>query len=718
MKLILSILVLIAATFRSTVAVDFTRAQAGKITQKVGGILEQHHYRQAPLDNAISENFLKNYFNALDYNHLLFLQSDCDEFEKAYGTALDEATIAGDVTPAYVIFERYLQRLSGCHQRVEKLLQESFDFSKDDTFLPARNKAPWPDNEAEAEQLWRTRIKYELLQGRLTKEKPEETLKTISRRYQRLEKTMREFEAEEILQMYLSALARAYDPHSDYMSPTEASNFDIQNITLSLSGIGAQLQWEDGYTKVRSLVPGGPADLSKQLKPTDRIIAVAQGDGEPADTVEMPLNKVVNLIRGKKGTEVRLTILPGSSTGEATKKVISLIRDEIKLTEQFAKARIIEQTDHDGQAHRLGVITLPQFYDHCAGHVEKLIARLKKENVSGLVLDLRRNGGGILDEAIELTGLFIKNGPVVQVKDHRKRTQVLRDEDQKVAYDGPLVLLVGRLSASASEIAAAALQDYGRALVVGDQATHGKGTVQTVLSLDQFLRPETVANPGKLKVTVSKFYRVAGGTTQQYGVSPDITLPSLYDYLDIGEASLENCLTSDRTSPVEFLHLNRVKPFLAELQDKSKERIAHNTDFTYLNEDIELVKKREADKTISLNEAKRIEERNEQKARAEARKKERAQRKANPEKIFELNLEVAEKDKPLLPYAAGKQKENEELAAVSHSPESTEAEAEADSPADAQLEETLNILKDYIGLLSKAGLSAPAEKIVSTAPNR
>ncbi len=718
MKLILGILILMGWTFTSAVAVEFTRAQAGKITQKVGGILEQAHYRQAPLDNAISENFLKNYFNALDYNHLIFLQSDSGEFEKAYGTSLDEATIAGDVTPAYVIFGRYLQRLSGCHQRVEKLLQESFDFSKDETFLPARNKAPWPKDEAEAERLWRTRIKYELLQGRLAKEKPEDTLKTISRRYQRLEKTMREFEAEEILQMYLSALARAYDPHSDYMSPTEASNFDIQNITLSLSGIGAVLQWEDGYTKVRSLVPGGPADLSQQLKPADRIIAVAQGDGEPVDTVEMPLNKVVNLIRGQKGTEVRLTIFPGSSTGGSTRKVISLVRDEIKLTEQFAKARIIEQTGHDGQAHRLGVITLPQFYDHCAGHVEKLISRLKKENVGGLVLDLRRNGGGILDEAIALTGLFIKKGPVVQVKDHRKRTQVLRDEDPTVAYDGPLVLLVGRLSASASEIAAAALQDYGRALVVGDQATHGKGTVQTVLSLDQFLRPEAVANPGKLKVTVSKFYRVAGGTTQKYGVSPDITLPSLYDYLEIGEASLENCLTSDRTSPVEFPPLNRVKPFLAELENKSKERIAHNTDFTYLNEDIELVKKREADKTVSLNEAKRIEERNEQKARAEARKKERAQRKSNPEKIFELNLEAAENDKPLLPFAAGKQKENKELAAVGPSPESTDAEAEADSPADAQLEETLNILKDYIGLLSKAGPSAPAENIVSTTPNR
>ncbi|MBI4327057.1 MAG: carboxy terminal-processing peptidase [Chloroflexi bacterium] len=716
MKLILSILILIEATFSSTVAVEFTRAQAGKITQKVGGILEQAHYRQAPLDNAISENFLKNYFNALDYNHLIFLQSDWDEFDKAYGTALDEATITGDVTPAYVIFERYLGRLGGCHQRVEKLLQESFDFSKDESFLPTRNKAPWPKDEAEAEQLWRARIKYELLQGRLAKEKPEDTLKTISRRYQRLEKTMREYDAEEILQLYLSALARAYDPHSDYMSPTEASNFDIQNITLSLSGIGAQLQWEDGYTKVRSLVPGGPADLSKQLKPADRIIAVAQGDGEPVDTVEMPLNKVVNLIRGKKGTEVRLTILPGGSTGDSTKKVIGLIRDEIKLTEQFAKARIIEQTGNGGEAHRLGVITLPQFYDHCAGHVEKLISRLKKEEVSGLVLDLRRNGGGILDEAIELTGLFFRKGPVVQVKDHRKRTQVLRDEDQKVAYDGPLVLLVGRLSASASEIAAAALQDYGRALVVGDQATHGKGTVQTVVSLDQYLPRESVPNPGKLKVTVSKFYRVAGGTTQKYGVSPDITLPSLYDYLDIGEASLENCLTSDRTSPVEFPHLNRVKPFLAELQNKSQERIAHNTDFTYLNEDIELVKKREADKTVSLKEAQRTEVKNEQKARADARKKERAQRKSNPEKIFELNLEVAEKDKPLLPYAAGKQKENEELAAVSPAAEGADAEAEADPPADAQLEETLNILKDYIGLLSKAGPLIPAEKIVSTTP--
>ncbi|MDP2325770.1 MAG: carboxy terminal-processing peptidase, partial [Gammaproteobacteria bacterium] len=416
-----------------------------------------------------------------------------------------------------------------------------------------------------------------------------------------------EFDEEEILSAYLSALARAYDPHSDYMSPSEAKQFEIASIKLSLSGIGALLQWEDGYTRIRSLVPGGPAEQSKLLKPKDRIVAVAQGAEEPVDVVEMRLNKVVELIRGKKGSEVRLTIVPADSE-DGSRRVIRLVRDDIKLSEQLSKARIIDLPVGD-RTVALGVIVLPQFYENCARDVEKLIVRLKEEKVEGLVLDLRRNGGGILEEAIELTGLFIREGPVVQVKNHTGITRVLEDEDSRVVWEGPLVVAVGHASASASEIVAAALQDYGRALVVGDAATHGKGTVQTLVPLSQFFnRAILTSNAGKVKFTVSKFYRIAGGTTQKYGVIPDIALPSPLDPMELGEAYLPNCLPADRTTPADYRRQDVVQPYLATLRDRSANRVAASRDFAFILEDIEEIKQRKADPSLSLNEARRLTE--------------------------------------------------------------------------------------------------------------
>ena len=701
MKLKLCLLVLAGWTACWASAAEFSKAESGTIARAVGGLLEHLHYRQAELDDNMSEMFLHNYLDALDYSHLIFLQADLDEFERRFGKRLDDLTLKADANPADEIFNRYLERLNERQQSIEKLLKEQFDFSQDESVLLSRNKAPWPKDEAEAEQLWRARIKYELLQGRLAKDKPEETLKTISKRYQRMVKYTKEFDSEEILQIYLTALAHAYDPHSDYMPPTEAANFEIQNVKLSLSGIGALLRSEDGYTRILRLVPGGPADLGEQLKPKDRIIAVAQGDGEAVDVVEMPLKKVVELIRGKRGTKVKLTVIPASSTDGSERKVITLIRDEVPLREQYAKARIIDHTEADGRTRRLGLIALPQFYDNCARDVEKLIGRLKTENVNGLILDLRRNGGGLLNEAIDLTGLFISKGPVVQVKDPR-RTQVLEDQDPKVAYDGPLIVLVSHFSASASEILAAALQDYQRALIVGDQTTHGKGTVQSVLRLDSFIPEKKVANPGKLKLTVSKFYRIAGGTTQKYGVTPDITLPSVFDYMELGEAHLPNCLPAGGTQPVQYRALNRVKSCLEELQKKSTDRVSHSQDFRYVNEDIELYKKQLADKTISINEAKRLQEKADQKARTEARKKEREQRKTAKEKIFELTLETVDQNKPLAPLASMKTKDNAELAAAAEPGDPDLADAENDPPVDPQLDETVSILDDYSRLLGGA----------------
>ena len=693
-------------------AAEFTRAQSGRITFAVGKLLENGHYRQVPLSDTISEIFLKNYLNALDYNHLMFLQSDIDEFEQKYGKTLGDAVLKGDESPGFKIFAKYLDRLSERQKWVDKILDEKMDFTKDESFLANRAKAPWPKDGEEAMQLWRARIKFELLQGRLAKDKPEETVQTISRRYKRLERMMREFDNEEILQTYLSSLTHAYDPHSDYMSPSEAENFEIQNISMQLTGIGAQLEWDDGYTKIKMLMPGGPAEACKLLKPGDRIVAVAQGSDEPVDVIEMRLNKVVKMIRGKRGTEVRLTVVPGHGDSSA-RKIVTLIRDQIPLKEQLAKAKIVDHLDASGRVQRLGIITLPGFYDHCSRHVDQLIQRLKKENINGLVLDLRHNGGGILEEAVNLTGLFISKGPVVQVRNSKKESTILEDTDARTAYDGPLIVLVSKLSASASEIVAAALQDYGRALIVGDQSTHGKGTVQTVLSLDQFLG-SAVPKPGKLKMTVQKFYRIAGSTTQRQGVTPEIVLPSLYDYLDIGEASLENSLPADNTDPLEHYQYNRVKPYLAELRKNSHERMTSDKDFVYLSEDIQEVRKQQEDKMVSLNEAKRLQEKADQKARTDARKKERAERKTPPEAAFNLTVEAVEKNKPLEPTSVAKQKEAEDAAiaasglAASGDPEE---EVEKEPLVDAQLKESMNILADYVGLLSKPADRTVAEKL-------
>lgn len=714
---ILTALFFAAASFTS--AVEFTRNQAARIAHMTGKVLEEVHYRGAPLDDTVSERFLKNYLDALDYNHLIFLKSDVDEFHAKYGKRLDDLIVpkeprgTTDVRPAYDIFDRYLLRLGERNAFTAKILKEKFDFTTDETILANRHKAEFPKDDAEAEQLWRARIKYELLSARMGKETEADAIKRIGKRYDRLEKTMREFDSEEILQTYLDALSHVYDPHSDYMGPTEAQEFDIKHISLTLSGIGATLQWDDGYTKIVSMVPGGPAAKSKQLKPNDRIVAVAQGDGEAVDVVEMRLNKVVQMIRGKRGTPVTLTVIPADSTDGTARKTFTIIRDEIKLKDQMAKARIYDHKTEDGNIQKLGFIDLPQFYDNCAEHVETLIGRLKKEKVEGIVLDLRHNGGGILEESVNLVGLFINHGPVVQVRNSAKRTQIYQDNDKNVAWDGPLIVLVGRLSASASEITAAALQDYGRALIVGDQSTHGKGTVQQVLDLARLMERDPIPSPGKVKVTVSKFYRVAGGTTQKQGVTPDIILPSVYDYLEIGEGSLENALEADNIPAAKYELLGEVKQYIPELDKASKERIAKSKDFAYVLEDIAEVKKRKEDKMISLNEKVRIAERDEQKARTEVRKKERAARPAPADKAWVVDLEAAEKNKPLAVYTGKPSDEEKALMATKANPDPDDdaaADEESDVIYDPQLTESIAILSDYSKLMA-ARTAKPTDSV-------
>lgn len=675
--------------------------EAGRIAQATGAVLTQGHYRQVPLDDEISRLFFTNYISALDYSRMVFTRQDVEDFGNRYAAQLDDLTRQGDASPAYVIFRRYLERLEERNAFAQQILEQPLDFTIDERFNPQRDKQSWPADRAAAEELWRLRVKFDVLQGRLAKDQPEEVLKNLSKRYNRLLKTMKDYDEEEILSVYLTSLSHAYDPHSDYMSPSEAKEFEIKGVKLSLSGIGALLEWEDGYTRIKSLVPGGPADQSKQLKPKDRVVAVAQGDEEPVDVVEMRLNKVVELIRGKKGSEVRLTVVPADSEG-GSRKVVRLTRDDIKLSEQYAKARIVEfpNEDANGATVRLGIVILPQFYENCARDVERLIQRLKEERVEGIVLDLRRNGGGILEEAIDLTGLFIREGPVVQVRNQSGSNRTMEDEDPKIAWEGPLVVAVGHLSASASEIVAAALQDYGRALIVGDSATHGKGTVQTLVPLAQFFNRFTLgANAGKLKFTVSKFYRIAGGTTQKYGVTPDISLPSVLDYMELGESHLPNCLPADRTSPLNYRKMDQVQPYLSALRERSGNRVAASREYAFILEDIDEMKRRKADPSVSLSESARVSEKDQRKAREEERKKERRDLdNQQPVPIYELTLENLDKGEP--PKVLGAKPKTTETASANPSPAPTDPEdpeAEEDEQRlEPQLRETLNILTDYL----------------------
>ena len=703
-------------------AVELSEEDSGKIARVVGFLLSQTHFKRTPLNADISTAFLRKYMESLDYSRMVFLQPDYDEFDAKYGTLLDNLTKRGDVSPAFEIHKRYFTRLKTAHSWLEETIWTNFDFTIDESFVADRTKTNWPANEEEARDLWRKRVKYEVLGTRLGKRRGVEAMKAkvnngevarkddgtpvkpydiktekekILRRYERFLRVRTEMDSGDVLQVYLTALSNGYDPHSDYFSPREAENFEINNIKLSLTGIGARLQWDDGYTKLIELVPGGPAIRSKKLKPGDRITAVAQGEeGEAVDVIEMQLDKVVDKIRGEKGTMVRLTIIPVDAADDSETREVRLIRDKIKLTDSLAKSQVIDYPEGNDSQPRLGVINLPQFYENCARDVALILERFRKEKVSGIVLDLRRNGGGLLPEAVKLAGLFIDQGPMVQVIDSRRRKQVLQDNDTKIGYDGPMIVLVGKLSASASEIVAAALQDYGRALIVGSLSTHGKGTVQTVMPLNNWVR---LPDSGKLKLTVSKFYRVVGSTTQKQGVTPDLILPSPYDYMEIGEATLPNCLEADHTEKLNYRRVNRVAGRVEPLTKLSNGRVKGDQDFAYILEDIETLKKRLKDKSISLNETKRLTEKDEEKAKRDNRKKERKTRGDTKESVFDLTIKMIKTNTKL-----GDEVENEEKPIrLEETPEDGEVEEEEeDQPKlDPHMRETLHILHDYIKLL-------------------
>ncbi len=687
-----------------------------RIARVTGAFLERGHYSQQPFDDSVSSKFFDRYLDALDPAHLVFLQTDIAEFEK-WRHQLDDLTLkTGDTTPGDAIFNRFLKRFTQQVEYATNLIAtEKFEFHGKDRYAPGRKDAPRPKDLDEAKKLWRDRVRFEWLSEVLNKEQPAAIQTNLTRRYTRQLKALQEFESDDVLQIYLDSLAHVYDPHSDYMGKPVQDNFNI-SMRLSLFGIGALLRAEDEYCKIEELKEG-PARKSGQLKPNDKIIAVAQGSNEMVNVIGWKLNKVVDLIRGEKGTVVRLTVIPVDAADPSVRKVVSLVRDEIKLEDQEAKARLLEIPAENGHpAQRVGIIDLPSFYadleNRSAGRksttadVSKLLQKLKAEKVTGVILDLRRNGGGSLEEAINLTGLFIKEGPVVQVKGSSGDITVDRDTDSDILYDGPLVVMTSRFSASASEILAGALQDYGRALVVGDSSTHGKGTVQTLLRVGQLLR--TTDELGSLKITIRKFYRANGSSTQLKGVVPDIILPSVANYMDVGEAAMPDAMPWDTVPSAKYEPVNIIPPVLPELRKRSEARISKDKDFAYIHDEIERFKKAKDEKTVSMNEAERWQEKRENEARDKARKQALRARPQPTYKTYEFTLKNV--DEPGLPAP-----KTNTVAAAKSKPTNTVAKAtsphgESEEPADDSglptldsiaLDEARRILQDLVELTGK-----------------
>jgi carboxyl-terminal processing protease len=698
----------------------------GQIALAVANWLQQAHYSREKLDDSMSQKLLTTYLDLLDYNKLYLTQEDVNEFTQKYATTLDDSIARGNLAPAHEIFARYKERVENRVASNKKLAAKKYDFKGNRSVELNRQKSPWPKDLAEADALWRDRVEAELLQEHLSELKLRSPEETVTRRYEQALRNVREMESHDVVSTFLKALTQSYDPHSEYMSPSEMENFQI-SMKLSLVGIGAVLRTEDGYAKIMELVPGGPADKDGRLKVGDRILAVAQGEKEFEDMVDMKLDKVVEKIRGKKGSVVRLHVIPGDADDPSKRAIVEITRDEVKLKDQEAKAELLDISTPDGKSTRIGWITLPSFYANMSGNgepkstttdVDLLLARLKQENISGLVIDLRRDGGGSLEEAINLTGLFIPRGPVVQAKDPTGKITVNSDTNPEVAYSGPMVVVMNRLSASASEIFAAALQDYGRAIIVGDERSFGKGTVQTLVDLDKSMslpffspsRPEA----GALKLTIQKFYRILGGSTQIKGVESDIVLPSRTDNPEIGEGSLKNPLEYDEVAPVIPSSKQRSgNLLLSELRQRSSDRLTTDPEFLYVNEDMQRFRERLEKNSISTNEQIRRQELSEDKSRKETRKQERLAR--GPlinAKVWQITLDDVKnnrKDLEVVAYERERDKKYTEEEDPAVPPDENGKKAEKKTPEpDPIRNESLRIITDLIAL-SNLGKTASAQ---------
>ncbi len=581
-------------------------------TVEIVDFLKAGHYRQMQIDDALSAKLLNQYVRDLDKSHSYFTIQDIDDFQR-FRTQLDDDLQHGKLTAGYYIFNRYQQRMIERLTYVLRLLDaglDQLDFGKDETLAIDREKAPWPKDTEALDNLSRKRLKNAVLNLRLSGKTDEEITEKLKSRYRNQLKRVQQVNSDDVFQTYINAFTGLYDPHTQYFSPRTSENFDI-NMKLSLEGIGAVLQADDEYTKVIRLVPAGPADKAGQLKPADRIIGVGQGkNGKVIDVTGWRLDDVVHLIRGPKGTVVRLELLGAEGSAGSAPKVIAITRDMVKLEEQSAKKEIID-VKRGAKTYKVGVISIPTFYldfkakqagdpdyKSTTRDVHRLLIELKRKNIDGLVIDLRNNGGGSLQEAISLTGLFIRTGPLVLIRNPNGQIQVMGDRDPSVAYRGPLAVLVNRMSASASEIFAGAIQDYQRGLVIGGQ-TFGKGTVQALHALDR----------GQLKLTQSKFYRISGASTQNKGVMPDVSYPSIYDADEIGESALPNALPWDTITTGHHPNHEGMAALIGKLRVQHDTRASKAPGFEYLLERQEYLDKIKGKTTVSLNEAVRRKER-------------------------------------------------------------------------------------------------------------
>jgi carboxyl-terminal processing protease len=590
-------------------------------------VLGRYHYKATPLDDAMSAKIFDNYVQNLDSEKLYFVQADIDGFA-SLRTKMDDAINNENLSAPFAMYNLRQQRFVERMNYARQLLKTKPDFTLDETLELDREKSPWAKNEDEIRELWRKRVKNDWLRLKLAGKDEKAIRETLDKRYENYVTRMKKLNNEDVFQTFMNAYATAIEPHTNYLGPRSADNFDIA-MRLSLEGIGAVLQSRDEYTVIREIVPGSPAALSGKLKVGDKIVGVAQGNGPFTDVLGWRIDDVVQLVRGEKGTTVRLDVLPGDAGPDAKHVTVSMVRKKISMEEQAAKKSIIEVKD-GAFKRRVGVISLPTFYLDFEGRrrgdkdyrsatrdVARILGELKKEKVDNVLIDLRNNGGGSLTEAIELTGLFIDKGPVVQQRDATGRVEVESDTQAGLAWDGPMGVLINRGSASASEIFAAAIQDYGRGLVIGEPS-FGKGTVQTLIDLDRFAPGEKVRY-GELKMTIAQFFRINGGTTQLRGVTPDIKLPQLSDMDSFGESSYDNALPWVQIKPASYTAAGDLKELIGPLQQRHEARIAKDKEFQFLKEDIEEILRLRKENAVSLNEAVRRKERDAEEARAKLR---------------------------------------------------------------------------------------------------
>jgi carboxyl-terminal processing protease len=594
-----------------------------QITFAVATLMEKTHLTGQMLDDKISERCLDTYIKELDPLKLFFYQSDIDEFKRRQ-TLLDDAFKRGDIRFAYEVFERFLARVDERVELAVNQLDKPHDFTVDEAMIRDPEAATFAKTPEEAAERWRQRVKFDLMKETTDDVPMDEAVKKLRKRYLSIRNSWQQTNNEELLERYLSAMTTGFDPHSSYMAPSTLDNFNI-TMKLELDGIGASLRAVDGYTVVQNIIPGGAADKQGGLKPEDKIVGVGEGPNGPVeDIVDMKLNDVVKKIRGKRGTVVRLEVDPADNSG---RKTIAITRDRIELKDSEARGEVIERGKKtDGTPYRVGIIQLPSFYMDMDGarlglddfksttrDVRRLLEEFKQQNVDCVVVDLRWNGGGSLTEAVNMTGLFIDNGPVVQVKGPDGRTQPYKDPEPGLVWEGPLVVIINKFSASASEIFAGAIQDYRRGIVIGDHATHGKGTVQQLFDLDNKLLPiRNAPRMGALKLTIQQFYRPGGDSTQNRGVVSDVELPSLTTHLDVGESDLDYALKFDRVEglPHDMYHMVD-GPIIDGLRQRSVQRIGQSDYFNQAQKQIDRYEEQKDDPTVTLNKEKFLKQREE-----------------------------------------------------------------------------------------------------------